>query len=74
MEKVQEVAESQGKTEESKEAADAAGLLEKLSVADAKTGGKEKEEAPVEAKEHSEAEGEKAKGDGKKEDEVASSA
>lgn len=74
MEKVQEVAESQGKTEESKEAADAAGLLEKLSVADAETGGKEKEEAPVEAKEHSEAEGEKAKGDGKKEDEVASSA
>ncbi|KAF2288509.1 hypothetical protein P3X46_008780 [Hevea brasiliensis] len=74
METVQEVAETQGKKEESKEAADAAGLLEKLSVVDGKTEGKEKEEAPVEAKERSEAEGEKAKAEAKKEDEPASSA
>ncbi|KAJ9185394.1 hypothetical protein P3X46_005033 [Hevea brasiliensis] len=75
METVQEVAETQGKKEESKEAADAAGLLEKLSVVDGKTDEKEKEEGPVEAKEqHNEAEGEKAKADAKKEDEIALSA
>ncbi|KAF2306423.1 hypothetical protein GH714_017889 [Hevea brasiliensis] len=63
------------KKEESKEAADAAGLLEKLSVVDGKTDEKEKEEGPVEAKEqHNEAEGEKAKADAKKEDEIALSA
>ncbi|KAF2306413.1 hypothetical protein GH714_017783 [Hevea brasiliensis] len=64
-----------GKKRRSKEAADAAGLLEKLSVVDGKTDEKEKEEGPVEAKEqHNEAEGEKAKADAKKEDEIALSA
>ncbi|XP_021891053.1 ran-binding protein 1 homolog b-like [Carica papaya] len=46
-EMVQEVAETQGKKEESEDAKTAAGLLEKLSVEDSKTDTKEKEEAPV---------------------------
>ncbi|KAG2673073.1 hypothetical protein I3760_13G072300 [Carya illinoinensis] len=47
MEKFQEVAESQGKKEENKDAAAAAGLLEKLSVEEKKTEDKAGEEAPV---------------------------
>jgi Ran-binding protein 1 len=65
------VAESQGKKEESKDAADAAdaaGLLEKLSVGDSKTEEKEKQ-----AKELSQTVADKAKEDGEKEDEPASS-
>lgn len=72
METVQDVAETQVKKER-KEAEDAAGLLEKLSVVDSKTDGKEKEQALVEEKGQSEAAGEKAKSDAKKEDEPASS-
>ncbi|KAH8505952.1 hypothetical protein H0E87_012966 [Populus deltoides] len=64
-ETVEEVAESQGKKEESK---DAAGLLEKLSVGDSKTEEKEKQ-----AKELSQTVADKAKEDGEKEDEPASS-
>eukprot|EP00258_Populus_trichocarpa_P042842 XP_024458861.1 ran-binding protein 1 homolog a isoform X2 [Populus trichocarpa] len=67
-ETVEEVAESQGKKEESKDAADAAGLLEKLSVGDSKTEEKEKQ-----AKELSQTVADKAKEDGEKEDEPASS-
>lgn len=73
METVQDVAETQVKKEERKEAEDAAGLLEKLSVVDSKTDGKEKEQALVEEKGQNEAAGEKAKSDAKKEDEPASS-
>ncbi|OAY43742.1 ran-binding protein 1 homolog b [Manihot esculenta] len=73
METVQDVAETQVKNEERKEAEDAAGLLEKLSVVDSKTDGKEKEQALVEEKGQNEAAGEKAKSDAKKEDEPASS-
>jgi len=64
-ETVEEVAESQGKKEESK---DAAGLLEKLSVGDSKTEEKEKQ-----AKELSQTVADKAKEDGEKEDEPAPS-
>ncbi|EEF31887.1 ran binding protein, putative [Ricinus communis] len=71
METVQEVSETQGKKEERKEAEDAAGLLEKLSVGDSKTEEKEKEEVPVESKE---AEGEKTKAEAGKDDQPASSA
>lgn len=67
-ETVEEVAESQGKKEESKDAADAAGLLEKLSVGDGRTEEKEKQ-----AKEVSQTVADKAKEDGEKEDEPASS-
>ncbi|KAF5446694.1 hypothetical protein F2P56_032301 [Juglans regia] len=47
MEKFQEVAESQGKKEENKDAAAAAGLLEKLSVEEKKTEDKAGEEVPI---------------------------
>ncbi|PON85443.1 Talin [Trema orientale] len=47
METFQEVAESQLKKEENKDASDAAGLLEKLSVEEKKTEEKAEEEAPV---------------------------
>jgi len=57
-----------GKKEESKDAADAAGLLEKLSVGDSKTEEKEKQ-----AKELSQTVADKAKEDGEKEDEPAPS-
>ncbi|XP_043724558.1 ran-binding protein 1 homolog b-like [Telopea speciosissima] len=50
MEMFQEIAESQGKKEESKDATAAAGLLEKLSVEDAKSE-KTGEEVPVAVKE-----------------------
>ncbi|KAG6769605.1 hypothetical protein POTOM_025255 [Populus tomentosa] len=66
-ETVEEVAESQGKKEETKDAADAAGLLEKLSVGDGRTEEKEKQ-----AKEVSQTVVDKAKEDGEK-DEPASS-
>ena len=45
MEMVQEVAESQGKKEENKDATATAGLLEKLSVEESKSDGKELEKA-----------------------------
>ncbi|KAK4582398.1 hypothetical protein RGQ29_025539 [Quercus rubra] len=51
METFQEVAESQGKKEDNKDATDTAGLLEKLNVGDGKTEGKEQEEKPDVAKE-----------------------
>uniref|UniRef100_A0A2P2JEQ2 Uncharacterized protein MANES_09G106600 n=1 Tax=Rhizophora mucronata TaxID=61149 RepID=A0A2P2JEQ2_RHIMU len=71
---VREVAEGQGKKEESKDAAEAAGLMEKLSVGDGKTEGKEKEDAPVVAKEVCEATREKATSETEKKDEPAASA
>ncbi|KAL6956776.1 Ran-binding protein 1 b [Sarracenia purpurea var. burkii] len=51
MERIQEVAESQQKKEENKDAFAASGLLEKLSVEDKKTEGKTSEQVPVAAKE-----------------------
>uniref|UniRef100_A0A6N2KVZ6 RanBD1 domain-containing protein n=1 Tax=Salix viminalis TaxID=40686 RepID=A0A6N2KVZ6_SALVM len=69
-ETVEEVAENQGKKAESKDAADAAGLIEKLSVEDSK---KEKEEAPVAAEEVSETTDDKAKAEEEEKDEPASS-
>lgn len=69
MEKIQEVAESQSKKEENKDATDTAGLLEKLSVGETKSEEKPKEEEPVATKEKEpEAESEK------KAEETASSA
>ncbi|KAK9279443.1 hypothetical protein L1049_013122 [Liquidambar formosana] len=59
MEKFQEVAESQQKKEENKDASAAAGLLEKLSVDDSKSEDKAKEEEPVETKEPGKADAEK---------------
>ncbi|CAK7343858.1 unnamed protein product [Dovyalis caffra] len=71
-ETVEEVAESQGRKEDSEDAADAAaGHLEKLSVGDTKTEEKEKEELPVAAKEVSETIADKAKEDGEKKVETA---
>ncbi|KAJ4842192.1 Ran-binding protein 1 c [Turnera subulata] len=58
-ETVHEVAQSQSKIEESKDAAEAAGLIEKLSVEDTKTEGKEKENLTT-AKDDGEAVGEKS--------------
>lgn len=72
-ETVEEVAENQGKKAESKDAADAAGLIEKLSVEDSKKEEKEKEEAPVAAEEVSETTDDKAKAEEEKKDEPASS-
>ncbi|KAJ6750355.1 hypothetical protein OIU85_000936 [Salix viminalis] len=69
-ETVEEVAENQGKKAESKDAADAAGLIEKLSVEDSK---REKEEAPVAAEEVSETTDDKAKAEEEEKDEPASS-
>lgn len=51
METFQEVAESQVKKEDNKDASDTAGLLEKLNVGDDKTEGKGQEEKPDVAKE-----------------------
>ncbi|KAK2988778.1 hypothetical protein RJ640_025937 [Escallonia rubra] len=59
METMQEVAESQQKKEESKDASDAAGLIEKLSVEDKKSEEKTKEEDTVADKEEKVAESEK---------------
>ncbi|KAJ6865319.1 hypothetical protein NC651_035791 [Populus alba x Populus x berolinensis] len=73
-ETVEEVAETQGKKAESKEAADAAGLIEKLSVEDSKKEEKEKEEVPVAAKEVSKTTDDKVKAEVEKKDEPASSA
>ncbi|KAG5253394.1 ran-binding protein [Salix suchowensis] len=72
-ETVEEVAENQGKKAESKDAADAAGLIEKLSVEDSKKEEKEKEEASVAAEEVSETTDDKAKAEEEKKDEPASS-
>ncbi|KAK6935709.1 Ran binding domain [Dillenia turbinata] len=71
MEKFQEVAESLKPKEENKDATNAAGLLEKLSVEEKKTESKAGEEVAVAAKEDSESKPEKAE-EGKK-DEVAAS-
>ncbi|KDP22866.1 hypothetical protein JCGZ_00453 [Jatropha curcas] len=71
MDTVQEIAETQEKKEESEEAKETAGLLENLSVKDVEGEAKEKKQVPVEAKECSDAEGEKAKEEAKKEDNAA---
>ena len=68
-ETVEEVAESRGKKVESKDATDAAGLIEKLSVEDSK-----KEEVPVAAKEVSKTTDDKVKAEVEKKDGPASSA
>ncbi|OMO97605.1 ran-binding protein c-like protein [Corchorus olitorius] len=73
METVQEVAESQGKKEENKDATDTADLLEKLSVGENKGDEKEKEEK-VTAAEDKEAGESKAKTEADKEDGSASKA
>lgn len=75
METFQEVAESQQKKEENKDASAAAGLLEKLSVEEKKTEQKTSEEAPAVAKEDKDAKSETVKEDAekKKEEEPASS-
>ncbi|XP_011046862.1 PREDICTED: ran-binding protein 1 homolog c-like [Populus euphratica] len=72
-ETVEEVAETQGKKAESKDAADAAGLIEKLSVEDSKKEEKEEEEVPVAAKEVTKTTDDKVKAEVEK-DEPASSA
>lgn len=63
------MAETRGKKAESKDATDAAGLIEKLSVEDSK-----KEEVPVAAKEVSKTTDDKVKAEVEKKDEPASSA
>ncbi|CAK9164087.1 unnamed protein product [Ilex paraguariensis] len=68
MEMVQEVAESQNKNEENKDASATAGLLENLSVEDKQTEEKHKDEAPV-AKEAKESDKESGKEDTEKNDE-----
>lgn len=73
MEMVQELAESQQKKEENKDASDAAGLLEKLSVEEKETGDKAGEEKPVSAKEEKETESELGKPDAEKKGEELSS-
>ncbi|WJZ89104.1 hypothetical protein VitviT2T_008350 [Vitis vinifera] len=73
MEKVQEVAESQQKKEENKDASAAAGLLEKLSVEEKETEDKAEEEKPVAAKEEKETESEQGKTDAEKKVEEPSS-
>ncbi|KAK9290387.1 hypothetical protein L1049_008556 [Liquidambar formosana] len=82
MDMFQEVAETQGKKEDNKDATTAAGLLEKLSVGDSKTEEKGHEEVPVVAKEEKgqeevpvvakekEAVGEQAKPEADKKDEA----
>lgn len=70
MEKFQEVAESQKKTEENKDASAAAGLLEKLSVEEKKTEDKAEEEVPVAAEKETKSDLEKTE---KKDEEPASS-
>ncbi|XP_061955116.1 ran-binding protein 1 homolog c-like [Populus nigra] len=73
-ETVEEVAETQGKKAESKDATDAAGLIEKLSVEDSKKEETEKEEVPVAVKEVSKTTDDKVKAEVEKKDEPASSA
>lgn len=76
MEKFQEVAESQQKKEENKDATAAAGFLEKLSVEDKKTEEKASEEVPAkeEKDEEKDAKSEAVKVDaGKKDDEPSAS-
>ncbi|KAF9665239.1 hypothetical protein SADUNF_Sadunf16G0101900 [Salix dunnii] len=72
-ETVEEVAENQGKKAESKDAADAAGLIEKLSVEDSKKEEKEKEEVPAAAEKVSETTDDKVNAEEEKKDEPASS-
>ncbi|KAK9986143.1 hypothetical protein SO802_031094 [Lithocarpus litseifolius] len=72
METFQEVAESQGKKEDNKDASDTAGLLEKLNVGDDKTKGKEQEEKPDVAKEDKKAVDDQAKPVAENKDEPAS--
>ena len=62
----QEVAESQQKNEENKDASATAGLLEKLSVDDKK--GKAEEEAPVVTKEDKDAKSDAVKANEEKKD------
>lgn len=70
MEKFEEVAESQGKKEESKDASTATELLEKLTIAKSETEGeKPKEEVPVAAEDKKEVENEQAKPESGKKDE-----
>ena len=61
MEMFQEVAESQGKKDENKDASTTAGLLEKLSVDDKKSEEKPVEEVSVAAKEEEKSESEPVK-------------
>ncbi|XVE76581.1 hypothetical protein DITRI_Ditri12bG0184700 [Diplodiscus trichospermus] len=75
MEMVQEIAESQGKKEENKDAAATAGLLEKLSVGESKSDEKEEEEKTAATDDKKEAEEDKAnKTEEDKKDESASKA
>lgn len=60
MEMFREVAESQKKKEENKDATAAAGLLEKLSVEEKKTEDKAKDEVPAATKEEKESKSEEA--------------
>ncbi|EXB94096.1 Ran-binding protein 1-b-like protein [Morus notabilis] len=73
MEKFQEVAESQQKKEENKDASAAAGLLEKLSVEEKKTEEKTSEEAPAVAKEDKDVKSDTVKEDIEKKDEEPAS-
>ncbi|GMY10564.1 ran-binding protein 1 homolog a-like [Fagus crenata] len=70
METFQEVAESQNKKEENKDASAAAGLLEMLTVEEKKTEDKAEEEVPVESEKETKSEAEKTE---KKDEEPASS-
>lgn len=71
MEMFQEVAESQNKKEESKDASDAAGLLEKLNVDDKKSEEKSEGKAEEKTKEEDVKE-EKPSDNAEKKDEAAS--
>lgn len=73
MEMVQEVAESQGKKEENKDATATADLLEKLTVEESKTDGKEPEEKAA-ASEDKEEDAAATEEKAKTEDEPASKA
>ena len=74
MQKFNEVAESEVEKEESKDASDTAGLLEKLTVEETKTEEKpvEKEKTEVEAEEKKKSEPEKADEEKKTEEAVPS--
>ncbi|RVW83958.1 hypothetical protein CK203_047356 [Vitis vinifera] len=74
MEMFQEVAESQGKKEESEDASAAAGLLEKLSVGDSKTEDKGQEEGSLATKEKVAVDKEEVQAEADKKDETESPA
>lgn len=74
MEMFQEVAESQGKKEESEDASAAAGLLEKLSVGDSKTEDKGQEEGSLATKEKVAVDKEEVRVEADKKDETESPA